>query len=87
MIGHFFFIREEIQIKGTQSRVIICEMVEHFPGGSARKCVELIDWENVFKSVCIEHHVPRLVVEGHRVDKGAIAVEEDGAGCFHQWKC
>ena len=87
VIGHFFFIREEIQIKGTQSRVIICEMVEHFPGGSARKCVELIDWENVFKSVCIEHHVPRLVVEGHRVDKGAIAVEEDGAGCFHQWKC
>ena len=67
--------------------MIFCEMVEHFPRGRARKCVELIDWENVFKTVLVQHHVPRLVVQWHCVDKGAITVEEDSAGCFHQWKC
>ena len=87
VVGHFFFIREEIQVKGTQSRVIFGEMVEHFPRGCASECIELIDWENVFKPVCIEHHVPRLVVQWHRVDKGAITVKQDSAGCFHQWKC
>ena len=87
VIRHFFFIREEIQVKGTQSRVIFCEMVEHFPRRRTSECIELIDWENVFKAVFIEHHVPRLVVQWHRVDKGAITVKQDSAGCFHQWKC
>ena len=87
VISHFLFIREEIQVKGTQSRVIFCEMVEHFPRGCARECVELIDRENIFKAVLVQHHMPRLVVQRHCVDEGAITVKQDGAGCFHQRKC
>ena len=87
VVGHFFFIREEIQVKGTQSRVIFGEILEHFPRGRTSECIELIDWENVFKTVLVQHHVPRLVVQWHRVDKGAITVKQDGARCFHEWKC
>lgn len=87
VISHFLFIREEIQVKGTQSRVIFCEMVEHFTRRSACKRIELIHRKNVFKAVFVQHHMPRLVVQRHCVDKGAITIEEDGAGCFHEWKC
>jgi hypothetical protein len=31
--------------------------------------------------------VPRLEVQRHGVDEGAIAVKQDSAGRFHEWKC
>jgi len=67
--------------------MILCEMLEHFPRGRARKCVELFHRENVFKAVFVEHHVPCFVVQRHCVDEGAITIKKDGAWCFHQWKC
>lgn len=67
--------------------MILCEMVEHFPRGRACECIEFIDRKDIFKAVFVQHHVPRLVVQRHGVDKGAITVKQDGAGCFHQWKC